>query len=139
MTRERTELLVVDDNRVNRLLVARTLTQLGHGVCFAEHGRQALEMLRVNPVDLVLLDIEMPEMNGVELVMRLRIDPMLGSVPIVLYSGDPNLSVIAEMLQAEGYLAKPCASHRILDEIARVLDASRPRAARGAPRHAARP
>src|SRR5689334_7207479 len=58
------DLLVADDNRVNRLLVGRTLEQLGHRVGFAENGRQALEVLRQQPADLVLLDIEMPEMNG---------------------------------------------------------------------------
>ena len=57
-------LLVVDDNRVNRLLLGRLLEQLGHTVTFAENGRGALEALRQRRVDLVLLDIEMPEMDG---------------------------------------------------------------------------
>jgi CheY-like chemotaxis protein len=54
------DLLVVDDNRVNRLLLGRALEQLGHAVTFAENGRQALEVLGQRRVDLVLLDIEMP-------------------------------------------------------------------------------
>jgi chemosensory pili system protein ChpA (sensor histidine kinase/response regulator) len=132
-------ILVVDDDVDILDFAGMLLERAYYDVVTAPSGRAALRSAHEHRPDLILLDIEMPEMNGVELVMRLRIDPMLGSVPIVLYSGDPNLSVKAEMLQAEGFLAKPCASHRILDEIARVLDASRPRAARGAPRHAARP
>ena len=58
------DLLVVDDNRVNRLLLGRALEQLGHAVMFAENGREALEALWQCRVDLVLLDIEMLEMDG---------------------------------------------------------------------------
>ena len=61
-------LLVVDDNRVNRLLLGRALEQLGHTVTFAENGREAIEGLRKTPVDLVLLDIEMPEMDGYQVL-----------------------------------------------------------------------
>jgi adenylate cyclase len=57
-------LLVVDDNKMNRLLIARNLEQQGHRVAFAENGRQALTMMRGQTFDLVLLDIEMPEMDG---------------------------------------------------------------------------
>src|SRR5512145_1560262 len=53
------KILVVDDNRVNRLLLGRSLEQLGHTVSFAENGREAVESLRTQRADLVLLDIEM--------------------------------------------------------------------------------
>ncbi|MDP1762079.1 MAG: response regulator, partial [Deltaproteobacteria bacterium] len=53
-------ILVVDDNRMNRLMLARGLEQQGHQVSFAENGRQALEMIQNQALDLVLLDIEMP-------------------------------------------------------------------------------
>ena len=66
------DLLVVDDNRVNRLLLGRALEQLGHTVTFAENGREALEVLRQRRVDLVLLDIEMPEMDGYQVLEALQ-------------------------------------------------------------------
>lgn len=69
--REPGHLLVVDDNRVNRLLLAHGLEQNGHIVATAENGRQAMAMLRSNPYDLVLLDIEMPEMNGFQVLEAL--------------------------------------------------------------------
>src|SRR5215510_11734370 len=72
---DRAEILVVDDNRVNRLLVAQLLEQLKHRVSFAENGQRALEVLRDHPADLVLLDVEMPEMNGYETLEALQADP----------------------------------------------------------------
>ena len=103
------DLLVVDDNRVNRLLLARTLEQLGHRVTFAENGRQALESLRARPVDLVLLDIEMPEMNGYETLDALQADPKLRDIPVVMMSSVEEVDSVARCIEAgaEDYLFKP--------------------------------
>ncbi|HET9488987.1 MAG TPA: adenylate/guanylate cyclase domain-containing protein [Methylomirabilota bacterium] len=103
------DLLVVDDNRVNRLLVARTLEQLGHRVAFAENGRQALEALRNRPPDLVLLDIEMPEMNGYQTLEALRADPKLRDIPVVMMSSVDEVDSVARCIEmgAEDYLFKP--------------------------------
>ena len=65
-------MLVVDDNRVNRLLLTHALEQNGHIVSTAEHGRIAMEMLRARTFDVILLDIDMPEMNGFELYKKIR-------------------------------------------------------------------
>src|SRR5262252_9437494 len=80
------DLLVVDDNRVNRLLLGRALEQLGHTVTFAENGREALETLRKARVDLVLLDIEMPEMDGYQVLEALGADTQLREIPVVMMS-----------------------------------------------------
>ena len=77
-------LLVVDDNRVNRLLLGRALEQLGHTVTFAENGREAVESLRKSRVDLVLLDIEMPEMDGYQVLAALGADTQLRDIPVVI-------------------------------------------------------
>ena len=63
-------LLVVDDNKVNRLLLSRNLELQGHSVACAENGRVALEMLRRDRFDLLLLDMEMPEMDGFQVLER---------------------------------------------------------------------
>jgi class 3 adenylate cyclase len=103
------DLLVVDDNRVNRLLVGRLLEQLGHRVAFAENGRQALERLRGHPADLVLLDIEMPELNGYETLEALRADPQLREIPVVMMSSVDEVDSVARCVEmgAEDYLFKP--------------------------------
>jgi adenylate cyclase len=102
-------LLVVDDNRVNRLLLGRALEQLGHTVAFAENGRQALEALGQRSVDLVLLDIEMPEMDGYQTLAALAADPRLRHLPVVMMSSVEEVDSVARCIEmgAEDYLFKP--------------------------------
>ena len=124
---EKADLLVVDDNRVNRLLVARTLEQLGHRVAFAENGRQALEALRARPVDLVLLDIEMPEMNGYETLEALRADPKLRDIPVVMMSSVDEVDSVARCIEmgAEDYLFKPVNTVLLRARVAASLEKKR--------------
>lgn len=102
-------LLVVDDNRVNRLLLGRALEQLGHTVTFAENGREGLEVLRQHPVDLVLLDIEMPEMDGYQVLATLAADTHLRDIPVVMMSSVEEVDSVARCIEmgAEDYLFKP--------------------------------
>jgi class 3 adenylate cyclase len=102
-------ILVVDDNRVNRLLLGRALEQLGHTVTFAENGRQGLEALRQRAVDLVLLDIEMPEMDGYQVLAALAADPHLRDIPVVMMSSVEEVDSVARCIEmgAEDYLFKP--------------------------------
>jgi adenylate cyclase len=106
---EKADLLVIDDNRVNRLLVGRTLEQCGHRVAFAENGRLGLELLRTRPADLVLLDIEMPELNGYQTLEAIRADPKLRDIPVVMMSSVDEVDSVARCVEmgAEDYLFKP--------------------------------
>jgi adenylate cyclase len=103
------KLLVVDDNRVNRLLLGRALEQLGHTVTFAENGREGLEALRRQRVDLILLDIEMPEMDGYQALAALAADPHLRDIPVVMMSSVEEVDSVARCIEmgAEDYLFKP--------------------------------
>ena len=102
-------LLVVDDNKVNRLLLGRGLEQQGHRVTFAENGRQALDMLREHEFDLVLLDIEMPVMNGYQVLEKLGGDLNLRDLPVIVTSALDELDSIVRCIEmgAEDYLTKP--------------------------------
>jgi class 3 adenylate cyclase len=102
-------LLVVDDNKVNRLLLGRSLEQQGHTVEMAENGRQALEMLHARPFDLVLLDIEMPEMNGYQVLEKATADLSLRDIPIIITSALEELDSVVKCIEmgAEDYLTKP--------------------------------
>jgi class 3 adenylate cyclase len=102
-------LLVVDDNKVNRILLARGLEQDGHQVETAENGKQALEMLRLGSYDLVLLDIEMPEMNGYQVLEACLQDPELRNLPIIMTSSLDELDSVVKCIElgAEDYLNKP--------------------------------
>jgi class 3 adenylate cyclase len=103
------DLLVVDDNRVNRLLLGRGLEQLGHRVTFAENGREALQALRQRAVDLVLLDIEMPEMDGYQVLEAIAGDAQLRHLPVVMLSSVEEVDSVARCIEmgAEDYLFKP--------------------------------
>jgi adenylate cyclase len=102
-------LLVVDDNRVNRLLLTRTLEQQGHSVASAENGRIALEMLRREAFDLLLLDMEMPEMDGFQVLEQLNSDLQLRDLPVIVTSSIEGIDSIVRCIElgAEDYLNKP--------------------------------
>lgn len=102
-------LLVVDDNKVNRILLARGLEGQGHRVQTAENGKQALERLRADFFDLVLLDIEMPEMNGYQVLETCLQDPELRDIPIIMTSSLDELDSVVKCIElgAEDYLNKP--------------------------------
>jgi adenylate cyclase len=101
--------LVADDNKVNRLLLARSLQLLGHQVESVDNGRLALERLRREPFDLLLLDLEMPDLDGFALLARLRDDPVLSELPVVVTSSVEGVAAVARCIElgAEDFLHKP--------------------------------
>ena len=102
-------ILIADDNRVNRLLLGRGLEHEGHTVVFAEHGREALELLRKQRFDLMLLDVLMPELDGYEVLAELNADPHLRDLPVIVTSALDELDSVVRSLEmgAEDYLTKP--------------------------------
>lgn len=102
-------LLIVDDNKVNRILLARGLESQGHRVETAENGKQALDKLRTEAFDLVLLDIEMPEMNGYQVLETCLQDPELRNIPIIMTSSLDEIDSVVKCVElgAEDYLNKP--------------------------------
>jgi len=102
-------LLVADDNKVNRLLMQRSLELQGHRVALAENGRVALAKLRAEPFDLLLLDIEMPEMDGYAVLEAMKSDLALRDLPVIVTSSVEGLDNIVRCIElgAEDYLHKP--------------------------------
>src|SRR5262245_22517013 len=86
MAEQRGQILVVDDNRLNRLTLSRSLEQEGYQVTLAEEGQQALEMLRSQAFDVVLLDIIMPGLDGYQVLERIKADPELRDLPVIIIS-----------------------------------------------------
>jgi len=102
-------LLVVDDDATNRDVLARRLERQGYSVTKAENGLLALEIMRVSTFDLVLLDIMMPEMDGLEVLKRLKSDDQLKHIPIIMISAMSELDSAVQCIEmgAEDYLPKP--------------------------------
>lgn len=103
------QILLVEDNRVNRLLLTRMVQQLGHQVEAVENGLLALEILQRKPFDLVLMDIEMPGLDGFGLLERLLADPQLRDLPVIVTSGLEGVANVVRCIElgAEDYLQKP--------------------------------
>jgi two-component system, sensor histidine kinase len=109
MVEHNSSVLIVDDNKVNRLLLSRSVELLGHRVALADNGRVALDRLRSEPFDLLLLDIEMPELDGFAVLEQLKADPQLRDVPVIVISSVEGLDNIVRCIDlgAEDYLPKP--------------------------------
>jgi CheY-like chemotaxis protein len=98
-------ILVVDDVPSIRLLVATILEDEGYQVTTAQNGQEALERIQEQAPDLVLLDLQMPVMNGWELQRRLQEQGCC--IPVVFMTAGPQARLEAERHHAEGYVAKP--------------------------------
>jgi two-component system chemotaxis response regulator CheY len=103
--------LVVDDSSVMRRILRKMITELGFDVREAENGRQALALLAKEPapVSLSLVDWNMPEMDGLELLKHLRSNPELGAMVVIMVTSDTELAHIAQALEAGAneYVMKP--------------------------------
>ena len=106
---DRASLLVVDDHEVNRALLARPLERLGYRVLTAANGREALQLLERADIDLVLLDVLMPEMDGYQVLEVRRADARLRDIPFIMISALDEVESIARCIKmgAEDYLSKP--------------------------------
>jgi len=103
--------LVVDDSRVNRLVLARQLSGMGVEVMEAENGREALDVLRDHTVaiDTVLLDVVMPELDGYETLAAMKADDAIRHIPVIMVSGVEELESVIRCIElgAADYLPKP--------------------------------
>lgn len=122
-------MLVVDDSRTARTFLKKALEISGIqiGAIFeAANGKEGLELLRQHWIDIVLADINMPEMSGVEMVQRMREDGLIQTIPVVIVSTERSETRIAE-LKAAGvreYLNKPFTPENIKEVVERVLTPS---------------
>ena len=116
-------ILVVDDSLSMRQMVAHTLQQAGHAVREASNGREALTAARAARVDLVVTDVNMPEMDGISLVRALRAEPSYKYTPILVLtteSGDAKKQE-GKAAGATGWLVKPFSPDQLLKVVAKVM------------------
>ena len=107
---KKAKVLLVDDSRLIRMSLRRSLIEIGlSDITEAGDGREAIEMLVREPFDLMLLDMEMPEMNGMEVLTVLRDTPHQPWPPVIVISGGTNLDDAVRCIEmgAEDYLSKP--------------------------------
>lgn len=112
-------ILVVDDERPLRNLLAQVFADSGHRVLLAVNGRQALDLLRSQRPDLVLADVMMPEINGVELCQRIKESPATAGIPVILMSAAS--AATGRQAPADAFLGKPFDLDDVEELIQRLL------------------
>jgi signal transduction histidine kinase len=102
-------ILVVDDEELNRILLSANLQQSGYSVDTAEDGQQALDLLRTQPFDAVLLDLIMPRMDGYQVLAEMKRDAALRRTPVIVISSTDEMESIVRCIEmgATDYLTKP--------------------------------
>jgi len=109
MSRRTGHVLVVDDDALNRRLVTATLAREGHHTTSANDGNEALAALREDPPDVILLDIEMPGLDGIQVLERIKSDESLRHTPVIMISGVEDTASVVRCLEmgADDFLTKP--------------------------------
>ncbi len=120
---DKVTILYVEDNSDNRKLVRRVLEAEGYSVAEAKDGQQAMECLLSEHVDLALMDINMPEVDGYTLTARIKAMPQFASLPIVAVTANVMRGDRERSLQAgcDGYIQKPIDIDTLSQQIERFL------------------
>ena len=103
------QILIVDDNEINRDMLARRLRRKDFNLSTAVNGREALSMVQSNLYDLILLDIMMPEIDGYEVLTYLKKDSRLRDIPVIMVSAIEEMDSVMKCMEigADDYLTKP--------------------------------
>jgi two-component system alkaline phosphatase synthesis response regulator PhoP len=128
MTRE---ILIVDDTPDCLFVLRGMIEGQGYRVRTAKSGPDALAQVASHSPDLVLLDVMMPEMSGIEVLERLRADPVTAAIPVILVTArtDDDDVMSGYQVGADYYITKPCTARQVLRGIALVLGESEAHAA----------
>ena len=116
-------ILVVDDNTVDRSRMEKLMTDAGYLVTGAVNGAQAMDMAKRLKPDLILMDVNMPEMDGFAATRSLRNDPETKEIPVILVTAKDQKADKAwgQMLGAKGYITKPYTDEQVLGAVRGVI------------------
>ncbi|HLK64417.1 MAG TPA: response regulator [Bryobacteraceae bacterium] len=120
------DVLVVDDSAAIRKILQRVLRQTGmpiRAIHEAGDGQEALDLLKSHPVDLVLTDINMPKMDGIQLLAAVKAAPQWRHIPVMMVTTEGGETRVAEAVRlgASGYVRKPFTADQIKEKLAGIL------------------
>ncbi|HHL39726.1 MAG TPA: response regulator [Deltaproteobacteria bacterium] len=117
------KILIVDDCATTRKLLSYIVRGRGYSIVTAENGIDALEKMAADSVDLILTDLNMPQMDGLELSRNLRCDEAYREIPIIMITTESGESdrAVAREAGVTSYLVKPISPQRLLYEIEKVI------------------
>ena len=121
------DILVVDDSAAIRKILQRVLRQTGMfigAIYEAGDGQEALDLLKVHPVRMILTDINMPKMDGLQLLAAVKAAPEWSDIPVVMITTEGGESKVGEAVRlgAAGYVRKPFTADQIKEKLAGVLE-----------------
>lgn len=119
----RKTIITVDDAATMRKMIRFTLTPTGHEILEAADGSEAFNTLRNRSVDLIITDVNMPKMDGIELTRQLRALPQHRSTPIILLTteSDPSKKNLGRAAGATGWIIKPFNQTQLLQLVNKIL------------------
>lgn len=119
----RKKVLVVDDSHMIRRIVGKILQEDGFEVLTAENGRIGLDLARKNRPDLVIMDVEMPVMNGIDATVQIRSDAAISDTPVLIFTslGDEKDIRMAKEAGGTGFLNKPISKEEMRTAIISIL------------------
>ena len=119
--------LIADDDAVSVYLLKHCLTNAGFAVCCALDGREALALMAQKAPDLVILDVMMPVMDGLEVLRRAKADPALHAIPVIMVTSREQDTDILEAAKigAADYVVKPFVPTEFMARVARIIAARR--------------
>lgn len=117
------KILIADDSKEMRDALSTALNSYGAVVIEAENGIEALELARQDKPDMIIMDINMPEMNGIDACRSLKSEKRTKNIPVLLSSSDKLLMEVAtsKMSIADDYLRKPFSLKQLLDKTIRII------------------
>jgi two-component system chemotaxis response regulator CheY len=125
------DVLVVDDSAAIRKILQRVLRQTGmaiRAIHEAGDGQEALELLKSQSVDLVLTDINMPKMDGIQLLAAVKASPQWRHIPVMMVTTEGGETKVGEAVKlgAAGYVRKPFTADQIKEKLAGILQPAQP-------------
>jgi CheY-like chemotaxis protein len=122
------KLLLAEDDEFSRDMLTRRLQKLGFEVITAADGREALRAVRQNRPDLILMDLDMPVLDGYAAMRSLKTDPRTAKIPIIVLTAHASPESVAEAVEAgcHSYEAKPVVVRRLVERIQEVLGPAAP-------------
>lgn len=114
------KVLIVDDMQADRANLERIVASAGHQTLMADNGAKAVECAKRDKPDIILMDVNMPEVDGFAATRMLKADETTKNIPVVFVSGKDQKADIAwgQMLGAKGYITKPYSPEQILAQLA---------------------
>jgi CheY-like chemotaxis protein len=121
--RRRQCVLVVEDSELDRKIIERALGGQPYRLCFAEDGAAAVAIIRQRPPDLILMDVNLPDINGLDLVARLKTLPWATSIPVVMLTSESRTDVVqrSKAAGAAGFIVKPFTQAALTEKLGRLL------------------